>query len=279
MRNIKVKILIALAAVFLPILSFAATFSFEPGFGNFTQGQSFVSSVYIVPANGESISAAKMVLNYPADKLELVSYNPVQSAPGFNLFAHVGIKTSTPGIIEDNVAFNPALTAKTKIATVTFKVKGNGAATVSVSNDSKLLDQSNSDKKVTPLPSASYTLLAPQPKPQTQTKPKTQSKPKPKTQAKPKTKPAGSKATPSKKEEKKEELATSTATTTASSTEQVATTTATTSQEEKIQKPEVQNAGKQLAATGILSYLWWILALAAVILLGAIIWLFGFKRK
>jgi len=150
--------LISLVFLSLPLGVSAATFTFAPAIGSYNTGATFTTSVFVSPAAGETISATKVSLSFPADKLELVSYTPASAT---NILAHIGTShDNVAGTIIDNVAFNPGVTSSTKVATIVFKAKVAGQAQISVASDSKLLDSSNLDKSVSS-PDASYTVTAP----------------------------------------------------------------------------------------------------------------------
>ncbi len=160
----KIPYILLALVMMMPLGASAASFTFLPALGSYNTGETFTTSVFVTPAAGESISATKISLTFPADKLEIVSYTPVN---GGNILAHIGIKTdNAAGTIVDNVAFNPAITASTKVATIIFKAKAEGNAQLAVSPDSKLLDTANTDKKTTSA-MATYTVSVPAPAPVT----------------------------------------------------------------------------------------------------------------
>ncbi len=141
----------------LPLGVNAANFTFNPAIGSYSAGQTFTTTVNVNPGAGESISATKVSLTFPADKLELISYTPINGTP---ILAHVGTVTDgVNGTIVDNVAFNPAISSTTAVATIVFKAKTDGLASLAVASDSKLLDNGNTDKTTTSI-SAVYTVTA-----------------------------------------------------------------------------------------------------------------------
>ena len=247
----------------LPVLASAATFSFSPAIGTYTKGQTISTSVYVNPGSGETITATKVSLTFPKDKLEVLSYTPVNGSP---ILAHVGTKTdNATGKIEDNVAFNPGITASTKIATITFKAKENGVANVAVASDAKLLDAGNTNKSVGAA-KATFTVNAPAPTPET----KPQPKPQPKPSAGADTSSNAGKKPARKPQEEQTASETETATT-STTTEVVATTTATTSAENELD----QTAAVAGASSGwIKKFLYGLgfIALLALLLL-------AFKRR
>jgi hypothetical protein len=152
------NILTILAFLSLPIGVSAATFTFNPAVGSYDTDSTFTTSVFVNPSAGETISATKVSLSFPADKLEVVSYTPESAA---NILAHIGTShDNVAGTIVDNVAFNPGITTSTKIATIVFKTKVAGQAQLSVASDSKLLDTNNVDKSASS-PEASYVVVVP----------------------------------------------------------------------------------------------------------------------
>ena len=179
--------------IFLPLSLNAASFSFSPEIGSYSPGDNIVTYLYLVPAPGETITAAQVSLKFPTDKLDVVSYNP---ATGGNIFIHMGTKTdNTAGTIVDNVSFRPGITSSTKIATITFKAKTEGDALLLSDNNAKILD-SNNNNKISASRSAKYTVKAtapePEPEPETQVSSNDQTEsrapvvqPRPKTYSKP----------------------------------------------------------------------------------------------
>ncbi len=176
-------------AVLLPALTSAATFTLSPSLGNYKKDDVITTSLYVNPGAGETITAIKISLSFPADKLEVSSYTPTT---GGSILAHVGTShDNTVGTIVDNVAFNPGITAPTKVATIVFKAKTDGVAPVSVSSDAKALDSASADKLASKSAIATFTVetqqeTQPEVQPQTQpqTPPATQNKPKQATQPK-----------------------------------------------------------------------------------------------
>ena len=158
MTRIAKKIWIMALLAGVPFSALAAAVSFSPALGSFSVGESFTASVYVNPEAGETITAAQVSLTFPADKLEVVSYEPEN---GGNILAHVGTKIDNDkGTIVDNVAFHPGINSSTKVAKVVFKAKSEGPVAVSVGSDTKMLDAGNNDK-FSGKGSASYTLSSP----------------------------------------------------------------------------------------------------------------------
>ncbi len=161
--------------VIMPTLAAAASFSVMPGSAAYTVGQTVTADVYIVPSDGESITAAKLDLSFDTDELELVSYNPVSTSP---VIGKVGTTVNKAGgTVVDNFGFNPGVTNKFKIASLTFKMNKEGVANVKIGETSMLLASDNTNK-ASGIALATYTISKPtpavQPTQQSQAKPRTQ---------------------------------------------------------------------------------------------------------
>ncbi len=154
----KIQSILLIIAVLLPASVGAASITFVPSFGNYDTGSTFSTSVYVNPASGETISASKLSLTFPANTLEVISYTPVS---GGSILVHLGTNTDNlTGEIVDNIAFNPGIIASTKVATIIFKAKTDGQAQIEVTGDSKLLDSTNTDKNTGSI-GANYTVTTP----------------------------------------------------------------------------------------------------------------------
>ena len=243
----KIQYILFILAIALPFGVSAATFSIVPNVGTIKPGNTIISTVYVNPGAGETIAAAKVSILFPVSKIEAISYTPVS---GGSILAHIGTKTdNTAGIIVDNVAFNPAITVPTKIATITFKAKADGNAKITFSSDSKLLDTTTVDKYVVSS-GASFTIATPAPAP----------KPKPKVKKTPVVKTAPTTT----------QTATEDTSETATTTTEVATTTATTTLQG--QTAAVSETGTGFFTTKNISIA---IALILLIILGFFFW----KRK
>ncbi len=152
-------ILLAIAMV-LPMGASAATFSLVPKIETIAPGNTMASSVYVNPGAGETITATKVSILFPAATIEVLSYTPVS---GGSILAHIGTKTNNvAGTITDNVAFNPGVTAPIKIATIVFKAKKAGTASVTFGADSQLLNSKNTNENVsTAAADARFTVKVP----------------------------------------------------------------------------------------------------------------------
>jgi len=154
----KIQYILLAFALILPASVSAATFSIIPKVGTIPLGSTVVSSVYVNPGVGETLTATKVSLVFPTNIIDALSYTPVS---GGNILVHIGTKVNnTSGTIIDNIAFNPGITSKTKIATIVFKAKKSGVANVVFSADSKLLDSTNTNKEVGST-GASFTITTP----------------------------------------------------------------------------------------------------------------------
>ncbi len=142
------KALYTLFAVILviPMTASAATFSFTPNTGAFTPNEVINIAVYINPGVGEEITTAKLSASFPADMLEVTSFSQESgwmalAQPGYDL------TDNTAGILVKTGGFPAKITSTKLFGTITFRAKIAGTATITVMEDSLLLDPVNTDKK------------------------------------------------------------------------------------------------------------------------------------
>ncbi|TSC84570.1 MAG: hypothetical protein G01um101417_101 [Parcubacteria group bacterium Gr01-1014_17] len=156
------KLLIFSALVFFALPAFAATINFVPATASVTQGET-ISFVIKVDAGDEKIVTVKTALSYPQDLLEPVSF---LLTPNAVQLAQPGYDQMKDGIIVKTAGFPGGFTGIKEFGTLVFKAKQAGlpaqagVATVSVSNDSLLLN-TQSANRLNDLSSAVITIAAP----------------------------------------------------------------------------------------------------------------------
>ncbi|MCC6290604.1 hypothetical protein IT398_00840 [Candidatus Nomurabacteria bacterium] len=131
------KTFLVLLILASPLITRAASLSLGPSTGTFTVGSTFDVSVFI-DSNNQSVNAVGAFLQFPPDKLQLVSPSVGKSivdvwvtAPQFNnTLGQVSLEGVVPGGLKTN---NGLLT------TLTFRVKSVGQAVVKFLNQSKVL--------------------------------------------------------------------------------------------------------------------------------------------
>lgn len=111
----------------------AATLYFSPASPTYTIGDSFQISLFVSSAD-QAMNAAQATINFPADKLEMISVSTKNSI--FSLmvenpvFSNVNGSASFSGIV-----LNPGYTGKSgRLVTLNFRAKTLGQANLSVSN-------------------------------------------------------------------------------------------------------------------------------------------------
>ncbi|HEV8601448.1 MAG TPA: cohesin domain-containing protein [Patescibacteria group bacterium] len=125
------------ALLLLPNFSLAATLYLSPPVGNYSVGTTFKVKI-LANTEGQSVNTAEARINYPADKLELLSviqgttfYFAAPSSPSKNGgTAYFGGGLPNPGYTG-----NAGL-----LGTMTFRAKAAGTADVSISNGKVLLN-------------------------------------------------------------------------------------------------------------------------------------------
>lgn len=126
--------LIFSCAVFFGLIAHAdaATLVFSPSYGTYSVGNTFTVNV-MVASSDQAMNAAEGVINFPTDKLTVVSLSKTGSA--FSLwvqepsFSNAG---TTGSINFEGVVLNPGYTGSgVKILTITFRARSAGVANIS----------------------------------------------------------------------------------------------------------------------------------------------------
>lgn len=170
--NIMKKILYSIFAIALalPAMTSAATFTLSPSNGTFKPGDVFSVAIYVTPNTGEEITVAKLSSAFSADTLEVISFTQADGwmSPTSGQFDSLD---NTNGTFEKMAGFPDRVTTQKQFGTVTLKAKKDGDASLSVTDDSMILDTSNTDR-YTKSSGAGFTITTPKPAPKPTPKPK-----------------------------------------------------------------------------------------------------------
>ncbi len=149
-KNIMKKIPYSLFGLFvlLPVMANAATFSFSPSTGSFAPGETISVTVYANPGVGEEVTVAKFSAEFSANTLEVLSFTQASDwmplvVPGSDLI------DNTAGKLVKTAGFPARLKETKQFGTIIFKAKAEGAAIISIADDSMFLDITNTNKYVT----------------------------------------------------------------------------------------------------------------------------------
>jgi hypothetical protein len=136
----------------------AASFSLSPSQSTLKPGQSFSVVVSVVPSS-DKIYTSKVNLKYPAELLEVTSFS---FASGWSPLSQPGYDTvdNTAGSLTKTAGYPGGLSSSKTFGTVTFKVKKEGNAKISVSSSSALYDE-NSEDVLSGSASSVFTISAP----------------------------------------------------------------------------------------------------------------------
>ncbi len=140
MRNKKIYFILSAALLFILTFVFApvnkvaaATFFLSPSSGNFKVGSNFSVSLY-VNSDGKAMNGATAQINFPKEKLSVVSVASGGSI--INFWAEAPSYSNSAGTINlSGVALNPGFNGRSgKIITITFKAKEAGKISLSLSS-------------------------------------------------------------------------------------------------------------------------------------------------
>lgn len=136
------KFFIIFSLVFFTLPVFAATITFTPAEISVTDGKQ-ISVVISADAGDEKIVTVKVVLSYPADVLEPISFS---FAPNVIPLAQPGYDQMKDGTVIKTAGFPGGFTGMREFGTLILRAKQVGAAIVSVSNDSLLLNAQSANR-------------------------------------------------------------------------------------------------------------------------------------
>ena len=158
--KLKIKsgvIFCAIIFLFVGLKAQAATLTFSPASGSYQNGKTFSASVFVASAE-QAMNAASGIINYPADKLEVLSV----SKSGSIISLWVQEPSYGSGQVEfAGIVLNPGYKgASGKILTINFKAKSIGKAAVNFSSGSVLANDGQGTNILSSMGSAQFTLGA-----------------------------------------------------------------------------------------------------------------------
>ena len=140
----------------------ASTLGLSPNNATLKPGDTFTMGVSINP-QGDSIYTAKVSLNFSSDVLEVTNWN---FSGGWSALSQSGYDQvdNNGGHLIKTAGYPGGLNNAASFGTVTFRVKKEGSASVTVSNNSALYDENNTNS-LTGNASARFTSTAAAPNP------------------------------------------------------------------------------------------------------------------
>ncbi|MFA6522670.1 MAG: cohesin domain-containing protein [Patescibacteria group bacterium] len=144
-------------SVFGVSTAFAATLYFAPAQGTYDSGSSFSVGVYVSSAD-QAMNAVSSSISFPTSLLQVTGISKNGSI--MNLWAQEPSYSNTAGTISfEGIVLNPGYIGTSgKVATITFKGTGNGAAIVSFAGGSVLANDGLGTNILTSFGSGTYTI-------------------------------------------------------------------------------------------------------------------------
>lgn len=138
-------------------LAVAATLSISPSASDVNESRTFTSTVY-VNAGGQSVNAVQGVINFPTDKLQVVSISKSSSIVDF--WVKDPSFSNSSGSINFEGAIISGYSGSTgKVISITFRPKALGDASVSFSSAQVLANDGNGTNVLSANPGASYSII------------------------------------------------------------------------------------------------------------------------
>jgi hypothetical protein len=136
----------------------AASLYFSPSSGSYSVGQTFSVSVY-VSSPDQAMNAASGVINFPKDKMEILSLSKSNSI--FSLWVQEPSFSNDVGVVNfEGIVLNPGFIGQGgKIITLTFKVKDTGGASLSFANGSVLANDGEGTNILKELATAQFNFV------------------------------------------------------------------------------------------------------------------------
>jgi hypothetical protein len=156
-KAITLVVCILAALLFFPHCIFAASLSLIPSSGTHAVGSTFSVGVYVGSSN-KAMNAASGVLSFSKEILEVISVSKNQSV--ISLWVQEPSFSNSAGTVNyEGIVLNPGYTgAAGKVATINFRVKAEGTATVSFSSGSVLANDGSGTEILGTKGSARFTL-------------------------------------------------------------------------------------------------------------------------
>jgi hypothetical protein len=138
-------------------VAISATLSISPSSSNVSESKSFTSTIYL-NSGGQSINAVQGVINFPNDKLQVVSVSKSSSLVDF------WVKDPSYSNSSGTINFEGAIIAgysgsSGKILSVTFKPKSLGSANVTFSTAQALANDGSGTDVLSGTSPAKYTII------------------------------------------------------------------------------------------------------------------------
>jgi hypothetical protein len=149
--------ILAAITLALPGIVSADTLYLSPSSGSYSPGQTFSARVF-VSSLAQSINAVSGTVTFPTDKLQVVSVSKTNSI--LTLWVQDPSYSNSQGTVSfEGVVPNPGFTGSAgSIATITFRVVGQGAASLKWSSGSVLANDGSGTNILKNLNNASYSL-------------------------------------------------------------------------------------------------------------------------
>lgn len=151
----KALFVILLSFFLLPQSAFAGSLSFSPASGDYSVGQTF--TVRVLASSYDAINAASALVNFPPQKLRVVSI--AKSPSILTLWVQEPSFSNTAGTVSfEGVVPNPGFTGGSgAMLSITFKVLAEGVATVKFSSGSLLANDGEGTNVASSMNSANFT--------------------------------------------------------------------------------------------------------------------------
>ena len=127
----------SLLLLLLPNVAQAANLLLSPNTGTYSAGQTFTTTVRVVPGSGEEVNAVEASLSYDPDVLSVVSVNRDNSV--FNLWTTEPTFSNAAGTVEFGGGTPTPFTTTSNVLTITFRAVAEGDAAVTFSDASVLV--------------------------------------------------------------------------------------------------------------------------------------------
>lgn len=153
----KITFFIIFFFLFLAHSAQGASLYFSPHKGNYSAGNTFSVNV-MISSNEQAMNAASGVIDFPADKLEVVSLNKTGSI--FSLWVQEPTFSNITGFVNfEGIVLNPGFIGTGgKIFTINFKAKASGNAVVSFLSGAILANDGMGTNILTAMSSAQLAL-------------------------------------------------------------------------------------------------------------------------
>ncbi len=140
MKKISIIIAIILLTAFSSTSVFADAGITLSSSKNVTAGEEFAVSLTVIPEEGEKVYTVKAVLSYPEDKVEPISF---VFAPEWLVLSQPGYNVMSGGSVIKTAGYPNGFTGSQLFGTLTLRAKSNGVVSISLSEDTEILNAGN----------------------------------------------------------------------------------------------------------------------------------------